>query len=305
VADDSWPSPNHNSRAVSSDELDALLSPYVPSGLIGRPTDLDIVFADSSGRNVKVRAERHGLVHGRLWYSGSSTVTLTIAANGSGNDRYDLVVLRYNKSTYDIRATVITGVAGSGVPDPIDSVSYFDVPLGFVKVEPGASVIAGDHVTASGYFIASTAYESKAAYPPPHAPLRLWRESNTGIVRFSTGSAWIVLHQDTGWLTRPASSGFTVPGEGYGVKFRSLNGFATLAGEVQRSGTLGANSRAPIMSVDPAYAPAQRLPVRLWAAGNDCLGAIQANGTVTIDTHPTLGGGANIVLHATTWPVGG
>jgi hypothetical protein len=320
MADDSWPGPNHNSRAVTSAELDLLLSAYVPDGLVGSPADLDIIFCDSSGRNVKVRSGRYGMLRGRLWYSGGSTLTLTIAANGSSDPRYDLVVMRYNRSTYDIRAFVITGNPGSGVPSPVNDGSYFDFPLGYVLVTPGVTNILASATKVTTYYLGGSLFTAKSDYLPPSTGLKIVRETDTGKVKISTGTGWITIWQDIAWSSRPAASGFTLPAGGYGARFKARNGFASMFAEVQRVGALAANSRAVFTTFDAQYAPAERLPVDLWVSADSgeltvsggkvtvpyprINAAIQANGTVTMDGHPALNSGALIIMPLVTWPIG-
>lgn len=320
MADDSWPGPNHNSRAVTSAELDLLLSAYVPDGLVGSPADLDIIFCDSSGRNVKVRASRYGMLRGRIWYSGGSTLTLTISANASGDDRYDLVVMRYDRSTYDIRATVITGNPGSGVPDPVNSGSFLDFPLGYVLVTPGVTNIPNTAAKVRTYYLGGSLFTAKSDYLPPPTGFKIVRETDTGKVKISTGSGYITIWQDIAWGNRSAASGFTLPAGGYGVRFKARNGYASMYAEVQRVNALAGNSHAVFTTFDAQYAPAERLPVDLWVESDSgplavvsnkvtvpnprINAAIQPNGTVTLDAHPALDAGALIIMPLVTWPIG-
>jgi hypothetical protein len=319
VADTSWPSPNHNSRAVSDSEYDLLVPPYVADGMIGSPADLGLIFGDSSGRVVRVRASRYAIVRGRLWSSGGSTFNLTIGAN-AGALRYDLVVLRYNRSTFDVRATVIAGASGGGIPSPVNDASYFDLPIGYAKVATGATVIAGTDVFITGWFVGPQQIVCTSTTRPPHSRGMFIFETDTGSVLFSTGSAWKTIFQDTGWVSRSPASGFTNPSNGYGIKFRAYNGIATIYAEVQRVGSLAANSRTVFLTVDSAYAPSTRLPVLAWASADSgpltvvsgkvtvpyprINAAIQTNGQITLDAHPDLNTNALIILPAVSWPIG-
>lgn len=320
MADDSLPSPDHNSRAVSNAEYDLLVPPYVADGLIGSPADLDLVFGDSSGRVARIRPNRYGLVRGRLWLAGSSTFNLTIAAN-VGATRFDLVVLRYTRATTNVRAFVVQGESGSGVPSPVNDASYFDLPVATVKVDTGVSVIAGDKVTMVASYLGPQLLVCESDHRPPHARGLIIFEADTGVLRFSTGASWKVISQDTGWISRSPASGFALPVGGYGIKFRALNGFATMFGEVQRVGSLGGDSRAVALTFDAQYAPSERLPVALWVAGDigpltvvsgkvtvpghRVNATIQANGTITLDAHPAIDAGAIILMPTVTWPIGG
>lgn len=319
MADDSWPGPNHNSRAVTSAELDLLLSAYVPNGLVGSPADLDIIYCDSSGLNVKVRAGRYAIVRGRIWYSGASALTVSLAANGTGSDRYDLIVLRYNRTTYDVRADKVTGTPGSGIPSPVNDASYFDFPLGHVLVTPGAVATDGTDAKVTTYYLGSSLFTAESNYAPPVTAFSLVAESDTGKLKAAINGSWVTLHQDSNWTSRSPSTGFTIPSGGYGVRFRAVGAQAFMHAQVQRVNALAANSRAVFVTFDAQYAPSERLPVALWVAADSgpltvvsgkvtvpsvrVNAAIQANGTITMDAHPALDAGALVMMPLTSWPI--
>jgi hypothetical protein len=305
---------------VSDSEYDLLVPPYVPDGLIGSPADLDLVFGDSSGRVARIRPNRYGLARGRLWSSGSSTFNLTIAANGSGSIRYDLVVLRYTRASFHVRAFVVQGVAGSGIPSPVNDASYYDVPVATVQVDPGVPVIAAGKVVMVAWYAGPQTLVCESDHRPPHARGLIIFETDTDAVRISTGSAWKNIYQDTDWVSRSPASGFTDPAGGYGIKFRAVNAHATMFAEVQRAGALAGNSRAVFVTFDAQYAPSVRLPVDLWVASDSgeltvvsnkvtvpnprINAAIQTNGTITLDAHPAIDSGALIIMPTVTWPIG-
>ncbi|MFA7265211.1 MAG: hypothetical protein WC054_02765 [Candidatus Nanopelagicales bacterium] len=107
------------------------------------------VFADNSGLQVKVRAGVAQL-RGHLWES-DAVETVEVDANASGSPRIDLVVLRLDPTNEPdfITLEVLTGTPASSPVEPALTRTYtgiFEVPLGAVRVESGASSIAADKV---------------------------------------------------------------------------------------------------------------------------------------------------------------
>lgn len=149
MAESSWPSPS-NGRVVDDvqyEKLGAQIGPY--QGVMGDFTSPQLIYADSTGRQIKVAADRYGLVRGHVWWSGSSIVTVAIAANSSGSVRQDLVVLRLSRTTWDVNLVVIQGTPGAGVPlsqTIPGTTGAWDMSLAIVTVANGASTLAAGTV---------------------------------------------------------------------------------------------------------------------------------------------------------------
>lgn len=143
----SWPSPNHNSRSVTDAEF-GHLAPWASDGIFQSSTDP--VYANGSGMVVHVRPEKYGIVQGHTWYSGTLEFDLTIGGNSSGSTRVDTVVLRLDRSTWDVTAAVHQGTAGAGAPaltrDTGDT-GVWEIPVANVTVDNGVASIAANKVT--------------------------------------------------------------------------------------------------------------------------------------------------------------
>jgi hypothetical protein len=105
-----------------------------------------LCFGDSTGRQVKVMS-------GEVWAEGfwgatTSTNTLAIAANASGNTRKDLVVWRINVTTNLIELDVVTGTPSATpvVPALTRNSSIYESPIAVVTVVTGAVTIASADV---------------------------------------------------------------------------------------------------------------------------------------------------------------
>ncbi len=154
MSDDSWPSPAHSSGAVTTAEYEQKFAPVLPEGIVGLHSDTAAVYGDSSGRQVKVRANRWGMVRGFEWYSGTVDFTVAIAANSSGSTRIDRIVLRIDRGdNFKVRVAVRQGTAGAGLPALVQNVgsSYlnsgtYEIALAHVTVVNGASSISASDV---------------------------------------------------------------------------------------------------------------------------------------------------------------
>lgn len=306
MAEDSWPSPNHNSRAVNDGEYDKLVGPYAPNGLIGTPADAAAIFGDGSGRQVKVRAARYGLVRGRLWYSGTTDTAVSVTANSSGSTRFDLVVLRYTTSTGDIRVAVIAGTPGSGPPSPVTTGgSSYDIALAVAKVASGATSLAAADVTAIAYYVGPQRIVCTSTTRPPHARGLPIYETDTGNSYTSTGSAWASPTHDSGWVAVSPASGWTSPSGGYGCRLRAVNGVAYMEVQVERtSGNITAGADTPIALFPEGYAPGFGVPVVAWNGGVACVCDVKTDGSVVLTEHPAITVGDLVTLSVAAWPIG-
>lgn len=114
MAETSWPSAGPT--VITEHDHERLWSAYYQSGLVGDPSLSSLIFADSTGLQVKARAGRLAKVRGFEWSSGTTDVTVPITANASGSTRQDRVVLQLDRSTWDVRLHVVEGTPGAGRP---------------------------------------------------------------------------------------------------------------------------------------------------------------------------------------------
>jgi len=160
MAQSSWPT-TAGSRAVSDVQWEKMAAGFAGDGVIGSPTDTPVVYADSTGMQVKVRANKNGLVRGRGWDSGSSEFNLTVTANASGSTRIDLVVLRLTRSTWETAIVVKAGSPGAGAPaltqDAVSTgIGTWEVALAQVTVINGAATIAASDVLTIAKYIGAS-----------------------------------------------------------------------------------------------------------------------------------------------------
>lgn len=305
----SWPAPSHNSRAVSDAEYDQLVPTYVANGVIGIPGDPAVVFGDGSARVAQIRANKVAIVRGRLWVSGSTTVSKTIAANASGSTRFDLVVLRYNKTTFDVRAAVITGSPGSGPPLPVNDSSSFDIPLAQVKVANGASVINGVDITPVAYFVGPQSIVCTSTTRPPHAPGLKIFETDTVKAYQSTGSKWHLTNEDTGDVNVASASGGSISG-GWSATIatvRRIDGVVYTQLDLHRTGgSIGDGSGAQTIATLPTgFRPVRPSFVRVacvLTGARVAYALIGTSGIVQLVSYPTISNGNDVHFTDVAFP---
>lgn len=157
MAESSWPSVA-GGRVVDDVQYEQMAVGYAADGVIGATTDSTVVYADSSGMQVKIRPNKTGLVRGRTWFSGATEFTKAIAANVSGSTRIDRVVLRLDRATWAVTVQVKQGTPGSGAPALTQvatgsSSGTYEVPLATVTITSGASSITAVMVTPEQRYI--------------------------------------------------------------------------------------------------------------------------------------------------------
>lgn len=153
MASSTWP--DGSPRTVDDNEYEILGSAWSTDGIVGSPADTPVVYADSSGMQVKIRSGKYGVLHGKGWYSGSSDITKSISANASGQPRVDLVVLGLDRSTQLVTEYVKTGTPGSSpVPPALQrdaagagGTGKWEIPLARIAVASGAATISAGNVT--------------------------------------------------------------------------------------------------------------------------------------------------------------
>lgn len=226
MAENSWPSPGHNSRAVTDSEYEKVAARFSDDGMWGHPGDSAVVSA-GVGLSVNVRANAYASLRGHAWHSGTSTVNLPVAANTSGSTRIDRIVLRLDRAAWTVRAAVLQGIPGSGAPaltQNTGDTGVYEVLLASVTVLNRAASVS---VTRAELYIGSRTRPCKAANLPLNpAPGQQAYEVDTGILRLWTGSTWVVLHQDSGPINLGA--GYNVWASAGGSVGRLLNGIVTL-----------------------------------------------------------------------------
>lgn len=286
----SWPSPNYNTRNVTDGEYERIASRFSDDGIDGSPLDAAVVAA-GTGLQVTVRANVWASVRGHAWTSGTTDVTLTVGANSSGSTRTDRVVLRLDRSTWDVTAVVLPGTPGAGAPaltrDDADT-GLWEIPCAKVTVPNGATSVT---VTREELYIGARVRPCTSTTRPAF-PRRgeMAREVDTGKVISWNGTSWDVLHEDTGQLALgPGYSTWQPFKSSYG---RKKNGWVYLKISVMRTGstfTTGDPNGSKIATVPDELTPTGEWaidPARVTSTGGVCRVEVRSDGSVWA-TEPT------------------
>jgi hypothetical protein len=215
VAVDSFPNTPHNNRLISLAENEQLWA-GVPSGLIGY-TGVTPVYADSTGRQVKVRAGVAGRIRGTRFNNTTETI-VPVTTNTSGNPRVDLLVARLNRpGGYVVGYAVIPGAPGASpiAPQPvrndtIDGSGTYDIPLAEIKVAHNYTSVAAADVSNRAWWVSPSGFYGFDAAKPPAEGAALFRATDTGITYIGTpAGSWQRLYYNTGWKALTAPTGYT------------------------------------------------------------------------------------------------
>lgn len=303
MAQDSWPSPSHNARAVTDTEYEKIAARFSDDGVWGSPGDTQVVTA-GAGLSVDVRSGVYASLRGHAWYSGTSTVNLAIAANASGQTRIDRVVLRLDRSDWTVKAVVKQGTPGAGVPSLSQSTGdtgTYEIPLAEVTLLSGAGSVT---VARKELYIGSRVRPATSTTRNPvPVPGELAFETNTGIMRLWTGSSWTSVFDDSGVIV--VDSALSAWSISTSSVLQKRNGSVHLRlGSFQRAaGTLaGADeSRLPVL-IPAAYRHATRDQYAIaYTTGVEISrliiysSASDRPGQVWLTNHPTISTGEFIL----------
>lgn len=320
MAESSFPSPTHNSRAVDDVEVEkwAIAAGGV-SGVLGHPDDTPVVYADSSGRLVKIRLGKYAEVRGRVWYSGTTDITKSIAANSSGNPRIDRIVLRLDRSTYAVTVAVIQGTAAAvpaapALTNQTGTTGVWELPLAQVLVANGATTLAANTVTTEHWYRADDG--SVLCKSTTRPPLTLFSEgtrmteTNTGVSYAKVGSTWFAIGNgaDSGWQTLAVNTG-----NGWTAsvtQYRKIGGIVYLEFTALRSGgAFGADTAVTMATLPEGYRPQFTLRVPGLLGFDNPQPAtcwITPPGLIQITNTPSgTASGRYVVLPPISYPAGG
>jgi len=309
MAEFSYPNSAHSGGDLSELEYERWATSYPASGLVGTATDLPLVYADSSGLNVKFRADRYAHLLGITWGSGTTDLVKAVAPNATGAVRNDLVVLRLQRPAYVITGEVRTGASGGALPVLTQSMATngaYEIPVAAVAVPNGAATIAASAVTNRGWYLGpQTIVCTASTRPPPLAGQRIY-DIDAGKEFTGNGVAFIAGYsdRDTGWsVSPPAAAGWT----GLQTYLRRVNGITYCMMTYQRSGgTVAKHAQSKVAQLPAGYAPAYGMSLLAYASGGWLIhGHVDSAGGVYMDNHYNdFLNGHNINFGVTTWPAG-
>lgn len=310
MAVDSWPNNAHNNRVISLPENEQLWA-GTPSGLVGY-TGATPVYADSTGRQVKVRAGVNGRIRGTRFLDAAGT-TVALTTNTSGSPRVDLLVARLNRtagaSAYTVSYAVIPGTPATNpiAPQPVrnepgGSPDLFDIPLAEIKVANGYTTVAANDVTNRAWWISPGGYHGFDAARPPAEGAALFQANDSGVTYIGTASgSWQRLRFNTGWkaqLTQP--DGYTFSAMHFG---RSGDVVVMNARVIVTRSTIAAGVHLTFGTLSDTFKPGMTIWDVYHCTSPDHSShlSVQTNGRITFaGTGSVISTGANLIAN-TTW----
>ncbi len=298
--------PTTGGGGVTDARYEQLIGTVMPSGLIGSPALSSLVYADSSGRQVKVQPSRAAMVRGFRWESDGAGIVRSIAANSSGSPRIDLAVLRLNRNDYSVTFQIVQGAPAASPVAPAltqntGSTGVWELPLARITVAHNATTLAAGTVQDISWYIGGASMvAANAAVPPPVTPGGTFTALSSGLVYTAVGSNWHMIAENGALTSVAAATGWSG-----NIYFRRRNGWTFFQGFLTRTGadipaatvstllTIPAQFRPPNDMWFVAYAGSQIMRCHIDAS----TGAVVLNGkSIVFQTS------APIALHPITYP---
>lgn len=310
MAQASWPSPAHNTRAVTDIENEKMAARWSDDGIYGTPADTAVVTA-GTGHSVDIAADVYGSVRGHAWTSGTTGDTLAVSANASGSTRIDRVVLRLDRATWTVRAVVKEGTPGAGAPaltQDTGDTGVYEVPVAEVSILSGAGSVT---VTRRELYVGTRLRPGTSTTRNPAPVLgELVYERNTGITRQWNGTSWVIVLAESGEaVVNSALSGWSATFDSV-LEYDATSVHLRLGSFTRTGGSLAAatDTRLPVL-IPAAYRNPNRL-VRAMAyitgASPGVLTIYAANdserpGQVWLTSHPPLAKGDVVIPGQVSW----
>ncbi|MFF2650395.1 hypothetical protein [Streptomyces sp. NPDC058045] len=313
MAQDSWPSSDHNSRNVTDAEYEEIAARATDDGvyLPADPTSGTVVTA-GIGLQAIVKANCWASLRGHAWTSGTTDVTLTIAPNGSAQARTDWVLLRLDRSDWTVRAAIKAGTPGGGTPSitqQTGSTGVYEIPLAYVRVPSGAAAVT---VVPYVQYVGGRCRPVTSAAKLPGRRGDMVYETDTGRMLVWTGSDWQLVSQYSGEVnvTGPAQ----LPWQPQTDSILDVrNGIACLRlGSFQRAtGTLaaGTDSRLPCTIPTQYVHPTRDQYATVYVTGLR-IGRITIRsgnsgtpGQAFLTAHPEIKKGDSVIGASISWAV--
>lgn len=303
--------PTAGGGSVTDASYENLIGAFAPSGLVGQAGEsTPLVYADSTGRQVKVRPNRAAIVRGFRWETDGAGVVRAIDANTSGQPRTDLAVLRLNRADWTVTFQVVKGTPSSAAPPPAITMQngptgVFEIPLARISVPNGAATLPSNSITDIGVYISHQMYSGNMGHPPL-APLNpmLFYEANTARLTANLGGTYQIVGEREN-LTKIAAQASWGASANSNIWLRRHNGFAYMQAVVTRTGSdLAVNTDSPLFVLPARFRPDGDI-AGVAFAGSNCMRVYVTGSTGVVSLVQygiTFKTGAALTIHPMWWP---
>lgn len=214
---------------------------WISDGTIKDDLDALAVTQRAAGANLSVDVAAGRGIDRAVFYEWGTVNNVVFAANASGQDRIDLLVVRLNATTSTVYLEVLTGTPAPtpAYPDPTRTFDangvpvIYDIVLAAVQVRNGAvSIVTSDitdlrqYLTGAGYTLWGTIASIATFDPPQGAMLEILISGTTPITSIPVRKAGVSL------VLRFVSAGCTVTHTGSNIILDGGRNYVSAAGGV-------------------------------------------------------------------------
>ena len=297
--------PTTGGGAVTDARYEQLIGTVMPSGLIGTPALSDLVYADSSGRQVKVQPSRAAMVRGFRWESDGAGIVRSVAANTSGNPRIDLAVLRLNRNDFTVTFQILQGTAAASPVAPAltqntGATGVWELPLAQITVANNASTLAAGNVKPVAWYIGNTPLVGTSLAFPPVTPGSSFTTTDTGKKYDTVGSTWHLTGENGARVSGGAATGWTA-----NVYYQRRNGLTYMQALATRAGAdIPTATDSVIFNVPAEFRPNLNIYLCAFASTSQPMRCYinAATGDVSlVDKAVIFQSGWSVSIHPTTW----
>jgi hypothetical protein len=308
--------PYTGGQGITDASYEQLMAEVTGNGRIGlrnagQALNVPIIYADSSGRQAKVRANSSYLIRGFRWDSNEGQVR-SLDANASGNPRLDLFVLRLDRTNFTVRVEILKGTPAStptlpAVTQQLGSTGRYEIPLASVRVNNGATnIISSDVTTLETWHAMPSQVGHSSNRPTQVDPGSLWTEYDTGRTYAGLQSS-LHLIGEPGSLTKIDAHPTNWDPDKDNVYVHRRNGWTFFQAIVYRktnAADLAADAPAHVVQLAEQYRPLGNFYADA-SMGGPATARIYydaTSGNVTLLDHPVMKPGTFLHVGPHSWP---
>ncbi|MFV2198469.1 hypothetical protein [Nocardiopsis sp. LOL_012] len=231
----------------TAETLARLFRQFAPSGVV--PAGAGVSDPTDPGDELEVTADGTGIITigtgyalvGGYWYQATTPITRPVAANASGQERHDLVVVRADPQAGAASVLILPGTPGAGTPpSPArEGAGVWDVVLAVVTVAGNSAVVvpAGVDTRPREYTASAGAVSCRSTHRPatPQQGMLIY-ETDTHRVLTWSGGTWRRVSETAYpsiWMPILHRVGYGYPGHGHSPQWRwDAPGLVRLQGRV-------------------------------------------------------------------------
>lgn len=230
--------------AVVDRRYELLMAEISGAGMLGLPTLTQLMWADSTGRQVKLKPNRKAIIRGYRWETDGDGLTFPLEPNTSGNPRLDMAVLRLDRSTWTVRFFVKVGTPAANPVAPAvtqndDDNGVWEIPVGTVRVASTTSTgaasgqpsIALADITPLEYYLAPPPLVAHSQRMPTVRPAQLVTQYDKSRVLTGLGDSFHLVGENGPWVKLAVKSGW----DNANVWVQRRNGFVYMQAILYRN----------------------------------------------------------------------